>query len=287
MKIRILSILFLVTLIALALTHGVEHTDKLRVSFLDVGQGDAIFIQSPSGVEMLIDGGVTKKVLEEVSKKMSPFDNTISFVVATHPDLDHIGGLTDVVQRFNVNTFIHPQVEHNAEVQNILFERIQEKNIQTHIARRGDVYDLGSGVRVTVLFPYGDVTDVESNSASIVVKVDYGNTSFLLTGDAPVETEYILAGIDKEKLKADVLKLGHHGSDTSTSETFLAFVQPEYSVVSAGKDNTYGHPHADVIERVRKFKSRVYDTRLHGTITFVSDGERIEVFPDFSVPDAE
>lgn len=285
MKLSILSILFAVTTVSIFLVHDTYSADTLRISFLDVGQGDAIFIQSPSGIDMLIDGGATKKVLEELSKKMSIFDREISLVLATHPDLDHIGGLTDVVNRFKVDTFIHPNVKHNDNIQTILFDTISQKNIPVHIARRGDVFDLGRGVIVTVLFPYGDVKDAEPNSASVVVQVQYGNTKFLLTGDAPIETEYVLVGIDGEKLKANVLKLGHHGSDTSTSESFLKQVVPSYVVVSAGKNNTYGHPHQNVIQKVNKFKSRVSYTRLHGTITFVSDGERIEVFPDFLVLD--
>ncbi len=257
-----------------------SHTpDTLHVSFLDVGQGDAIFIQSPSGVQVLIDGGATKQVLEKLHDVMPMFDHSIDMVIATHPDLDHIGGLTDVIDRFSIKTFLDPAAKNTGGIQDVLNKKVADKNIARIIARRGQTYDLGKGVVLTILFPYDDVSTGDTNDASIVARLTYGLNSFLLTGDAPVSTEYVLSAIDEKSIQSDVLKLGHHGSNTSTSEMFLGVVRPKWSIVSAGKNNTYGHPHQEVIERLRKFKSEVLDTRINGTITFESTGEMITVLP--------
>jgi len=251
----------------------------LRVSFLDVGQGDAIFIQSPTGVQVLIDGGATKQVLEKLHNVMPLFDRSIDIVIATHPDTDHIGGLTDVVERFSIGLFIDPGARNESGVQDILNEKIAERNILYRLAQRGDTYDLGGGAQLTILFPFADVSKEESNSGSIVARLTYGSSSFLFTGDAPAQTEYILAAIDGKNIESDVLKLGHHGSNTSSSEVFLQAVKPKWSIVSAGKKNTYGHPNEEVVERVLKFKSEILDTRTSGTIIFETNGEMIEVLP--------
>lgn len=251
----------------------------LRVSFLDVGQGDAIFIQSPSGVQVLIDGGATKQVLEKLHDVMPMFDQSIDMIIATHPDLDHIGGLTDVIDRFSIKIFIDPSAKNEGNVQDILDTKIIEKNITKIIARRGQVYDLGQGAVLTILFPYDDVSTIDTNDASIVARLTYGAHSFLLTGDAPVSTEYVLSAVDGKNIQSDVLKLGHHGSNTSTSDTFLEVVKPKWSVVSTSKDNTYGHPHQEVVERVLKYKSEILNTAVQGTIRFESNGEVIKVLP--------
>lgn len=261
------------------ITHYSSTPNILRVSFLDVGQGDAIFIQSPSGVQVLIDGGATKQVLEKLHDVIPLFDRSIDMVIATHPDLDHIGGLTDVIDRFSVKIFLHPDATNTGGAEDILNTKIQIHNVTQIIARRGQVYDLGAGVALTILFPYGDVSNVDTNDASIVARLTYGKHAFLLTGDAPVSTEYTLTATDPQNVQADVLKLGHHGSNTSTSETFLAAVKPKWSIVSAGKDNTYGHPHQEVVDRVKKFNSEILNTGSKGTIIFESDGEMITVLP--------
>jgi competence protein ComEC len=253
--------------------------DMLRVSFLDVGQGDAIFIQSPSGVQVLIDGGATKQVLEKLHDVMPLFDQSIDMVIATHPDLDHIGGLTDVMNHFSVKIFLDPDAKNTGGAQDILNAKLVQNKINRIIARRGQVYDLGAGVMLTILFPYDDVSTTDTNDASIVARLTYGTHSFLLTGDAPVSTEYVLSAIDGKNIQSDVLKLGHHGSNTSTSESFLEVVQPKWSIVSAGKDNSYGHPHQEVVDRVSKFKSEILNTASEGTITFESTGETITVLP--------
>lgn len=261
-------------------------SDELRVSFLDVGQGDAIFIQSPSGVQVLIDGGPDASVIEELHKVMPLFDRSINLVIATHPDLDHVSGLTDVVKRFDVGFFLESGGKNENGAQEMLEDLLAKNKVERKLARRGEEYNLGAGVILSVLYPYSDVSKQESNAGSIIIQLTYGGHSFLLTGDAPNESELALVGTDGDRLQSTVLKFGHHGSDTSTSLAFLEKVQPLYGVVSAGKNNRYGHPHKDVLERASRFNVNVLQTSEWGTITFSTNGKVIEVLglpEDFQV----
>lgn len=269
--------MILVTSTSMYVVYESRIPSTLYVSFLDVGQGDAIFIQSPSGIQILIDGGPDKSVLEEIHKVMPLFDRSIDIVIATHPDSDHIGGLIDVLDRFFVGAFFESGGQSENGVQDILNKKIADKKIPTHVVRRGEVYDLGAGVLLSILYPDKDVSKIESNTGSIIAHLTYGEHSFLLTGDAPMESEIMLVGVDHEALDSTVLKLGHHGSDTSSGTVFLSKVKPEYAIVSAGKDNAYNHPHPLVIERVEKFKTTILQTKDLGTITFSTDGKMIEV----------
>ena len=246
----------------------------LTVTFLDVGQGDAIFIESPTGGQMLVDGGKGAAVLRELGRTMHFFDRTIDVVLATHPDMDHIGGLPDVLQRYAVGQVLISGVE-DAGSDNVAFlHAVEHEGLVPHSVRAGEVLSLGGGVFVQVLFPKQDMPDSDQNAASVVVRVVYGGTSFLLTGDAPSGIEQYLAAEYGSGLHADVLKLGHHGSRTSSSEVFLDAVAPQYVVVSAGCTNSYGHPHEDVLQRVRERGSVVRQT-CGGRVVFQSDGERV------------
>jgi competence protein ComEC len=162
-------------------------------------------------------------------------------------------------------------------VQDILNKKVTSKKIPKRVVRRGEVYDLGAGVLFTILYPNIDVSKIESNAGSIVARLTYGDHSFLLTGDAPTDSELLLVGADQDMLRSTVLKLGHHGSDTSTHVTFLSHVKPQYAVVSAGENNSYNHPHPDVVDRIKKFGSILLKTADWGTITFSTNGRVIEV----------
>lgn len=249
-----------------------ETTQVLKVSFLNVGQGDAIFIETPAGVQILIDGGNGEAVLQELSHVMSFFDKSIDIVVATHPDSDHVGGLVDVVQRYDVGLLIHSSVVPTSEAAHALFEYAQKHNIPTHVAQRGDVFDFGDGAYLSTLFPDRDVAYLEPNDASVVLQLAFGEHSFLFTGDAPQSIENYLVTLDQDELRSDVLKAGHHGSKTSTSDIFVGFVDPQYVVLSRGCDNSYGHPHQEVLDILDVFLIDVHDTCTEGRITFLSDG---------------
>jgi competence protein ComEC len=247
----------------------------LTVNFLDVGQGDSILIETPDNVEMLIDGGRDSSVLRALSKEMSIFDREIDVVVATHPDSDHIGGLVDVIKRYKVPAILLTENEHDTPTASAFATAVDDESAELIYADAGQQFLLGKDVVVTVFSPVGDERLWESNTASVVLKVTYGDTSFMLTGDAPSEIENHLVDTYGEKLKSDVLKLGHHGSRTSTSEGFLDAVSPSYAVVSAGVGNSYGHPHQEVMQRVFARNIQSSHTGTDGTVTFVSDGETV------------
>lgn len=252
-----------------------ESRQELEVYFLDVGQGDAIFITAPNGNQILIDGGPNKQVLRELSKAMPFYDRTIDMVVESHPDSDHIGGLVDVLKNYEVGTIMESGNESNTAVYKELKNLVAGKNIKNILARRGTKINLDDGVYIDILFPDRDVSGMDTNDASIIAKLVYGGKSFLFTGDAPQKMEKYLVFLDGKNLDADVLKLGHHGSKTSSSEEFLGYVSPEYAVISAGKENKYGHPHQEVLDRLQKFGIKTFRTDETGTIKMKTDGGNI------------
>lgn len=256
---------------------GTPTCDKemLCVVFLDVGQGDATFIQSPSGRQMLIDSGRDSGVLRQLGEVMSFSDREIDYMVATHPDADHIGGLAVVLDRFSVGNVIRTENESDTGVWETVERKIEEEGAVVHYARRGQRYDLGSNVYVEILFPDIDASELESNTSSIVARLVYGDTAFMLTGDSPKSIEEYLVLVEGENLESDVLKVGHHGSHTSTSELFLAEVDPEYAVISAGADNSYGHPHIEVTDALFNFGVTTLSTAEEGNVVFWSDGKSV------------
>lgn len=252
------------------------ETAPLVLAFLDVGQGDAIFIQSPTGRQVLIDGGADRDVLSELARVMPFFDHSIDVLIATHPDKDHIGGLPHVLERYAVSTIIDSGREATSDVFDFYEDMIiSEEGATYHKAQRGDVIDLGGGSYLRVLYPDAQtqVDALDSNDASIVVQLVYGETEALLTGDASDDIERRLVTIDAH-LESDILKAGHHGSKTSTAQEFLNVVRPTYAVISASADNSYGHPHAEVVERLVAASSTIVSTAEQGTIVFESDGEK-------------
>lgn len=258
--------------------HTIATEDRrgiLKVSFLDIGQGDSIFIEAPNGNQVLIDGGSNRAVLKELGKVMPFYDRTIDAVIATHPDKDHIGGLVEVLKNYRADMVMEPGVSSDTGVYQELEKTIADKNLPRILARRGMLLNLGEGARLNILFPDRNTEDWETNTASIVAKLVYGNNSFLLTGDSPIAIENYLSMIDGRNLKSDVLKAGHHGSRTSTSESFASLVSPEYAVISAGKNNKYGHPHKEVLDILEKIKAVILKTYEKGTIIFKSDGEKV------------
>lgn len=247
----------------------------LEVSILDVGQGDAIFIESPTGAQVLIDGGPHQSVLRPLGREMSFFDRSIDLVMYTHPDADHIGGLPEVLERYKVSFFGETEIEAETALFGALERRRDVEGAEVISLRRGQVFDLGGGAYLEVLFPDRELRTQESNFSSVIMRLVYGESEFILTGDAPKATEEFLAILDGGELKSDVLKVGHHGSKTSSSVVFLSAVSPRYAVISYGCDNRYGHPHEEVVDRLRSFEAEVLSTCEHGTVTFTSDGQDV------------
>jgi len=252
---------------------GVQHSE-LTVAFLDVGQGDAVFIETPSGRQVLIDGGKNRAVLSALADVMGFRDRSLDVVIATHPDLDHIGGLPHVFTRYDVSMALEPGVLDDGADYEAFISAVHAEGLEPILGRAGMKLELEEGITLQLLFPQGDASRMEANSASIVLRLTYGETSFLFMGDAPVAIERYLTAQYASGLQSDVLKLGHHGSKTSTSEEFLVVVSPEHAVVSAGCHNQYGHPHAVVLGRLEVQGVAVWDTCTEGTVVFQSDGMR-------------
>lgn len=252
-------------------------TPYLTVSFLDVGQGDAIFIETPDGIQVLIDGGPDSAVLRELGDAMSLWDRDIDMVVGTHPDKDHIGGLISVLERYEVASVLRTENEGNSEAAGLYRELVANEGAEVLYARRGQEFQLGASTTLSVLFPDINPSEMESNTSSIILQLRYGDIEFMLTGDAPKSIEEYLVLRDGEHLESEVLKVGHHGSRTSTSELFLAEVAPEYAVISAGADNSYGHPHVEVTDALFNADVETFSTADSGTVIFQSEGTTVWV----------
>ncbi|MEN9582602.1 MAG: hypothetical protein RL641_556 [Candidatus Parcubacteria bacterium] len=277
------SSLFLYLAVFFSLSVFGATSTKLQVSFLDIGQGDATYIKAPNGHDMLIDGGRTSAMLlKKLKAVMTPGDTTIDVVIATHPDADHIGGLPMVFEKYKIGQYIEPGIGAGTKVYASLLENVTTAKVPKILARTGTkiILDEKNGVEFNVLWPYevheGDTT----NDVSIVGILSYKEESFMLTGDAPIVAEEGIvnnfsvarnaSGISE--INVDVLKLGHHGSRTSSGEAFLLATHPSVAIISAGCDNSYGHPHKEVIDRLSKLKIPTLATCSSGTITFTTDG---------------
>ncbi len=272
-----LVLLILATFIIAYAVIREEYQGELTVAFLNVGQGDAIFIESPTGVQVLVDGGRDGTVLRELGKAMPFYDRSLDVVIATHPDADHIGGLLPVLKRYKVGYILRPGVQSDTPATESLLTLLVDKDVQEVSARRGQVLELGGGAYLRILFPDRDASEFKPNTASVVAQLVYGKHKFLLTGDSPDEIEEYLVRLEGEKMQSDVLKLGHHGSKTSTSDLLLGFASPAYTIISAGADNRYGHPHQDVLQKLERFKIPALGTAQRGTIMFKSDGSYLRL----------
>ena len=268
--------LFAVLLLVLLLP--VIAQADLEVHFLDVGQGDCAVVLC-DGAAMVIDGGPRASA----SRVYSYIHNNlrlqhIDYIVSTHPHLDHVYGLSSVLNAAPVDLILTPVTEWDSKAFDFMLQYAEKQGTPLSVPRDGDTLTLG-GATVTILQCWPEAIELgRTNDASIVLRIDYGKTSFLFTGDAEDWTEYMLidsgAGLD-----ADVLKVGHHGSSTSNTMEFLQAVSPEYAVISAGKDNAYGHPHEVVLERLDTVGAKVLRTDELGTIVIRSDGTELAVNP--------
>ena len=252
-----------------------ETRSGLKVAFLDVGQGDAVFVEAPNGNQVLIDGGPNKAVLRELSKQMPFYDRTIDGIVITHPHLDHYGGLVDVLDNYKIG-FEMDSGNDNLESKgfDIYARKLEEEKAKRIFAKRGMRINLDEGLYLDILLPVINKKGMSAHDEMVVARLVYGNNSFLLTGDMEDNLESFLLSFGGS-IKSDVLKVGHHGSKTSTSEKFLGLVNPGLAIISAGKNNKYGHPHQEVTERLAKFEIPALRTDEKGTIIFKSDGGKI------------
>lgn len=249
----------------------VASEDELVAHFIDVGQGDSSFIELPNGDTMLIDAGTASYGDDIIEYIESLGYQDIDYVVATHPHADHIGGMAEVIDAFDIETVYMPKAVSTSKTYENLLETIQDKGLSIHTGRAG-VEVLNTDDLTILMFAPVQEEYSNLNNYSIVLKITYGDTSFLYTGDAEDSLDEITGDI-----KADVLKVGHHGSDTSTTSDFLARVNPSYAVISVGEGNSYGHPALSTIELLEGYTSNIYRTDLNGTVVISSDGVNINV----------
>jgi len=252
-----------------------ESRNGLMVAFLDAGQGDAIFIQAENGNQVLLDGGPNKAVLRQLSKVMPFYDRSIDMIINSHPHADHIAGLVEVLKRYDIDSVIEPGTNPNTSEYQEFENIIADKKIPHFYGKRGMKINLDKNLSLEILLPTINAKNLDPHAGMLVAKLVYGKTSYLLMGDAEKPLENFLVSLDGKRLKADVLKIGHHGSSKSTSESLLGFSAPEYTVISVGKDNSYGHPHKETLDILNRFGISILRTDEMGMIKTKSDGNTI------------
>lgn len=271
----LLTILALITFGRTFLAAERYHEDgSVKLWALNIGQGDAILTVVPGGQEILTDGGPDGTILSELQKAMPPGDKEIELVISTHNDADHLAGLNYVLQQYKVDKVWWTGAVHTTQTYKRFMRLLQEEQIPTEIVIAGSKVSFGDlhGIVISPFESFNGVTPSQQNAAGIVTFWQYGTQTFLLTGDVEAAQEQMMLsrGVIQH---ADILKVGHHGSHTSSTEAFLNAVTPHIAVISVGKNNRYGHPHQDVLERYQSLKIPVLRTDQQGTVEF-------SIFPD-------
>ncbi len=247
----------------------------LTFAVLDIGQGDSLYIEGPTGVEVVVDGGPDDSLLRQLPNVMPQFDRSLDAVIETHPDADHITGFIDLLKRYEVDNFIEPGIVKDTITAKTLEKEIADLHVSRIIARRGMWLDLGGGARLEILFPDFDPTHMDQkkdNDGGIVAHLVYGKTSVLLTADTDFAVEdHLMAISTSTDLKSDILKVGHHGSKTSTSDKFVEEVNPKIAVISVAAKNSYGHPTQRVLDTLSNHHIETLRTDQKGTIVCTSD----------------
>lgn len=251
----------------------------LKIYFLDVGQGDAVFIEAPNGNQVLIDGGPDGSVLSALGEVMPFYDRDIDVVVATHPHADHITGLIDVLERYEVASIMEAKDEYQSPVFERWKKTVRKENANEIEAIAGKTLNLGNEITLTVLTPFKSYDGVilkNPHEANVTALLEYGSLRVILTGDMemPMERQLLIRGND---ISADVLKVGHHGSKTSTTAEFLSAVGPEAAFIQVGEGNRYRHPSPEVVSRLENFGVKYYRTDLDGNIKLLSDGKNYKI----------
>lgn len=270
----ILGILFCLNVLAWLAVFELSQSRFLEVIFFDVGQGDSIFIETPQRHQILIDGGPGSIILEKLAEEMPFWDRTIDLVILTHPEHDHMAGLIEVLKSYEVENILWTGVLRKTAEFEQWQKLIKEEGANIYTAKAGQLIE-GNRISLNILWPQESLEDKEisnTNNSSVAVKLSFGENSFLFTGDIYKEIEGELLG-QAEQLDVDVLKVSHHGSKTSSNETFIEKASPRIAVIQCGKDNSYGHPHAETLEVLEKYGIDILRTDLKGNIKITSDGQ--------------
>ena len=274
--------LFLLNVFAWQEVFELGSLQALKVDFLDVGQGDSAFIQTPEGHQIMIDGGPDTSSMRDLSSRMPFWDKTLDLVILTHPESDHMQGLLDILQTYRVDYILWSGVKKTAPEYSkwiSILERQKKLGAKIIIAEAGQEIRAGN-VLIDTMYPFssleGKQLEASANDTCVVSKIIYGKDSFLFTGDIDNKAEKELVD-SNEDILSNVLKVAHHGSKTSTSDLFLENVKPQIAVISVGAKNTYGHPTPEVLQRLEKFGIKMFRTDKDGDVEFVSDGNNIKL----------
>ncbi len=268
---KLLTILSLILALDISIASSLAKVyPHLQIHALDVGQGDAILVSTPEQHHILIDGGPGNAVLTSLPKALPYLFGEIDLMVLTHPHADHVNGLVPILDRMKVKAVLLAGSEYESEAYAAFLKKISDKKIPVYIADDGRDFKLGE-TTVDVLFPFDNIGETDNvNNASIVMKITNGEDSILLSGDAEIEEESQLLGLDVD---ADILKAGHHGSRTSSTAEFLQKVSPEIMIISSGEGNDYGHPHSETLEKADDFGIEVLRTDTQGNVSIIFDDQ--------------
>ncbi|MGZ9583293.1 MBL fold metallo-hydrolase [Paenibacillus marinisediminis] len=251
---------------------SMQAEGELSVHYIDVGQGASQLLIGPTGKTMLIDGGDNSQEDTVVGYLKHMGVSKIDILVGTHPDADHIGGLDKVIDNFDIGKIYMPKIQANTKTYESVLQSIKNKGLKVTTAKAGLVLDWEPGIEVKMIAPVNTYDD--PNEMSAVIHLTYGQTKFLFTGDAEIESEKDMLASGQD-IQSDVLLVGHHGSKTSTSPQFLNKVDPSYAVIQVGKDNKYGHPEQEVLNRLHEKGIKIYRNDEQGNIVFTTDGNKI------------
>lgn len=279
----VLYIICLILILPIGLVHASEQdSGKLNIHFINVGQGDSIFIETPNGKHMLIDGGPPKSGKKIVSYLEKKGVQSIDLIIATHPDFDHIGGLPEVMNNFSVDRIIETGKFHLTKTYATYAATVFLKQIPLTVAKTGDLIQVDPDLHIEILNSSSDKKD--NNPSSLALKITYDALDVLLMAD--VEKAQEKSMMKKADVSADIIKIGHHGSNTSSSAKFLKEVQPEIAILTYSKENDFGHPAPRVVHELQSLTSLIYSTAVFGNIVIESDGKDYIVFPEKSPFDA-
>ncbi len=253
---------------------------QLVVVFCNVGQGDGIYIRTPSGVDVVVDAGPDASMLRCLARHMPIWDRNIELVFATHPDADHIGGFKYILDSYSVDLYNTSDAEKDTGLFKLLSEKLKGKNISVRELILGDSFKLGDNLTLTTQWPTREflkIGDADSNRYSLVQMLNFYNFNILLTGDADFDiVDGVITSINKKNISIEIFKLPHHGSRTGVGPQTFTYTKPVLSIISAEKDNRYGHPHKEVLTELGKYKLKFLETK-NGDIKITTNGSTWKV----------
>ena len=269
----IVFLLFLTTVLSWRAVFSASGENRLEVYFFDIGQGSSIFFQTPGGGKFLVDGGPNEAILEKLGRTLPFHDKYLDVLLLTHPDADHLAGLLAVARNYEIGLVLETCVQEESELAKLWEKELAERSIRKICLKAGDKLSFGPGGSLEFLYPFSSLegqTFKDVNESSAVARLDFGENSFLITGDADQKVERGLV-FRQANLDVDFLQVGHHGSKTSSGEAFIEAASPLAAIIQAGKNNRYGHPHEETLKTLEKFGAAVWRTDQTGDIALICD----------------